>query len=285
MPLEKEPHRSVAGEGEGTTFIMPGDTCVVCGNTRGKDPNVSFHRFPTDPARREVWLRVFQLEQSQVKAHFRVCSRHFPAGDAKKAPQLNLGKRFASPMKKSTSRAKRAKTREASKEFLELQTPSPSSSRSATPAPVTLCTSSSISATPDASEPALRVAVGEQLETDYQVHELPSDSSEYTSEPLLQPTPASQSTEVVVNTALLTRVEALEAENHRLNKQLKEVTSKQQHFRIEQIRHDDTLVRFYTGFMSYMIFQAFFVFLGQLLMNSTTGVPRNAPIPDAVSVS
>ena len=76
---------------------MPGDVCIVCENSRTKDPGVSFHRFPTDPARREVWLSVFQLGQSQVKSHSRVCSRHFPDGHTEKDPQVNLGKRFASP--------------------------------------------------------------------------------------------------------------------------------------------------------------------------------------------
>ena len=44
---------------------MPDNTGTVCGNTRGKDPSVSFHRLPIDPARREVWLRVFKLKQSK----------------------------------------------------------------------------------------------------------------------------------------------------------------------------------------------------------------------------
>ena len=36
---------------------MPGDTCVVCGNTRASDPGVSFHRFPSNSEKRAVWLR------------------------------------------------------------------------------------------------------------------------------------------------------------------------------------------------------------------------------------
>ena len=42
----------------------------------------------------------------------RVCSQHFTEGDAKHDPQLSLGKRFASPKKTLTARARRAKTRE-----------------------------------------------------------------------------------------------------------------------------------------------------------------------------
>ena len=47
----------------------------------------------------------------------RVCSRHFPAGDATKQPQLNLGKRFASPRKKSAPREVRARRRDANKKM------------------------------------------------------------------------------------------------------------------------------------------------------------------------
>ena len=82
---------------------MPGDTCVICGSTRASDPGVSFHRFPANPEKRAVWLRMFQIDESDVKPYFRVCSRHFPDGDAKKEPEVNLGKRFASPRKRSSS--------------------------------------------------------------------------------------------------------------------------------------------------------------------------------------
>ena len=79
---------------------MPGDLCIACGSTRKKDPGASFHRFPVDERWRGVWLRVFQLQETQVKPHTRVCSRHFPGGDATKDPQLGVGKRFASRTKK-----------------------------------------------------------------------------------------------------------------------------------------------------------------------------------------
>ena len=118
---------------------MPGDTCAVCGNTRSNDPGVSFHRFPAHPEKRAVWLRVFRMDESDLKPYSRACSRHFPGGDAKKDPEINLGKRFASPVKKDHPRAKRAKSRESSKELAELRMKSPavspSSSRSVTPAP------------------------------------------------------------------------------------------------------------------------------------------------------
>ena len=51
------------------------------------------------------------MREEEVKPHMRVCSRHFPDGDASKPPVVALGKRFCSPIKKD-SRAKRAKVRE-----------------------------------------------------------------------------------------------------------------------------------------------------------------------------
>ena len=60
---------------------MPGDSCVVCGNSRKKAPKLSYHRFPTNQAKRSQWLRVFQLDPEVVKPHTRVCSRHFMNGD------------------------------------------------------------------------------------------------------------------------------------------------------------------------------------------------------------
>ena len=93
---------------------MPGDTCIVCGNTRAKDPSVSMHRFPQDKTKRLrwTWLQTLGLKDDHVRRHHRVCSRHFPEGNAKSHdPQLILGKRFASPKKRWTNGAKRAKRR------------------------------------------------------------------------------------------------------------------------------------------------------------------------------
>ena len=88
--------------------------------------------------------------------------------------------------------------------------------------------------------------VGEQLSTDIGVHELPNEDG----------LPQS-STEIVVNTALLARIEALEAENARLKSEPQKA-----HFRLGDIEHDDDRVRFYTGFA---IFIAFFEFLGPVV--------------------
>ena len=48
-------------------FTMPGDACVVCGNARKKAPQLSYHRFPSDPERRSLWLHAFQLTEEQIR--------------------------------------------------------------------------------------------------------------------------------------------------------------------------------------------------------------------------
>ena len=87
----------------------------MCGNNRSKDPHVSLHRFPVDKDKRGVWLQVFRMREDEVQAHMRVCSRHFPDGNASSTPDTTLGKRLSSP--KKGPRAKRAKKREESKQL------------------------------------------------------------------------------------------------------------------------------------------------------------------------
>ena len=73
---------------------------------------------------------------------------------------------------------------------------------------------------------------------------------------------ALQSTEAsLVNTALASRIEVLVVENCQWKKQLQQVTECR-YFIIERMQHDDALVQFCTGFISFMVFQAFYNFLG-----------------------
>ena len=147
--------------------------------------------------------------------------------------QRTRGKQFASPKKRHHPRAKRALRRDSVKELAELRsTVSPSTSRSVTPT-VQISTSATES--------------GCSTPTTVPAPQPPSD------------------TEVLVNTALLARVEALEAENSRLKRDLDKCENKRQYFQLEQVKHDDTLIRFYTGFVSYAVFLSFFNFLGPVV--------------------
>lgn len=76
---------------------MPGDACIVCGNTRAKDRSVSMHRLPRDATKRGEWISALGLNEDDLKDYHRVCSRHFPNADPRNKPELSLGKRFASP--------------------------------------------------------------------------------------------------------------------------------------------------------------------------------------------
>ena len=163
-----------------------------------------------------------------------MCCRHFRDYDSTKEPLVTLGKRFASPIKGKHPRAKRAKARETAKPITELSRPqSPGVSLSS-------------SVTRREEGPS---ECGEGSNTP----SLPVQSLDAAS--------PSQSTAVMVSTALLARIECLEAENNFL----KATTSKPQPFRIAQIQHNDHLIRFYTGFTSYAIFLAFFEFLGPVV--------------------
>ena len=146
-----------------------------------------------------------------------MCSRHFPDGDVNNNPQVNLGKRFASPLKNGHPRTKGARRRREDKELCELRETSESSSRSVTPALTTL------SGTPQGSQ---------SVTPQTAILDNPS------------PLVLEKDTAILVNTALIARIEALETENCSLNK--RKITQPEGPFRIEQIKNDDQLVRFYT---------------------------------------
>ena len=90
----------------------------------------------------------------------------------------------------------------------------------------------------------LQTAMIEQqlLESDYHVHELPACNE-----------PTNDSCSATINVALVAHIEMLEAENAKLKSQ----TEDQKYFRMECVEHDDNLVCFYTGFVSYTILLLF----------------------------
>ena len=67
--------------------------------------------------------------------------------------------------------------------------------------------------------------------------------------------------------ALSAKIEELEAENARLQDLLRRSTKQQVPFGMKHIMDNDKLVLFYTGFVSYHIFLAFYQFLGPTVDN------------------
>ena len=82
------------------------------------DQKILGYRFPVAKSRRTLWIsKQTTMSSDQVMPHSRVCSRHFHTRDTTKQPQLNLGKRFAPPRKKSAPREVRAR-RDANKKCI-----------------------------------------------------------------------------------------------------------------------------------------------------------------------
>ena len=91
----------------------------------------------------------------------------------------------------------------------------------------------------------LLAPVGEQLRTDYQLHDLPTVSKE------------DEEAHVLLNTGLLARIEALESENRELKAKLLQATNASSPFTATNFAGNDDLIRVYTGFPSYEAFLSF----------------------------
>lgn len=153
---------------------MPGDLCIVCGNSRKKAPELSFHRFPTNPVKRSLWLQVFELVVKPYST--RVCFRHFMNGGPNNGPQANIGRQFASPIKKRSDRTTQAIERQRTKRIQEVKSilftssaegSSLSSALSPLPTVIELPAESMTTDT----EP-MTASIGEQLLDNYQVIDL-----------------------------------------------------------------------------------------------------------------
>ena len=221
------------------------------------------HRFPpkNDLSRRQQWLMALGLKEEQLQDHHRVCSRHFPNGDVSQVPSLHLGKRFASPKKMKTPRGLRATKRKAlfpeptPKRHLPSASPSPSASRPVTP---TTSDATDGESSDLIAGTRLTTPIGEVYFSDYGVHELPSEESCLdisSGSNIDKGGEQSSEAQVVVNTALVARIEALEAETRNLHSKLSK--TKPLHFRLENIAHSDSLVAFYTGFQTYDLLLSF----------------------------
>ena len=184
------------------------------------------------------------MEEADLKPSMRVCSRHFPMGDVSKKPDPSLGKKLCSPIKKD-SRADRAKSRD---ERRSLSGPLGSISRSVSPL------SASQHAKARSTVDFDVTPIGEQLQANITVHELP---------------PPDEADSDISTVALKAEVEYLKSENKRLEQQLEVQTNKALNkptpFRLEQIKHNDCLVNFYTGFTTFHLLLCFFDFLGPVV--------------------
>ena len=176
-----------------------------------------------------------------IKPYSRVCSRHFRNGDPVSGPDMTLGKKFASP--KNIERVKRAKIRSKRQQV--------SSSTDTVPP--------SDSFSDEHTHSDSRVTSGSPSQV--YMSEVPSTLRAVENELNPQPhTGECAQNEVIINTALLTQIEMLESENKLLRQKL--ALPKKTRFGIEDIAHDDGLVKVYTGFISYAVLLSFFEFLG-----------------------
>jgi len=193
------------------------NTCVVCGsNSAAKNPGVSFHRFPSDVSRRREWLSVYDITEDQYKPYWRICSRHFPGGDVRFAPVLQRGKCVASH---ATQPTRRAPARQARNDPIARHSCGPPAKQTGTG-----------STLPAPAPPALISTVAEPLE---QAHSLVREPSLREPAPLedkdvaialareaTTSDPSACSLGVIVHTALLDQVKALDAENQMLKQQV-----------------------------------------------------------------
>lgn len=199
-------------------------------------------------------MAALKLEPEDVKDHHCVCSRHFINGDTSNPPSLSLGRKFRSPRKMSTPRGQRARKRQKLSLSPTPISPSPSPVPSVDSAQVL----SDFTTDDDVilEREQMTTSESEILVTDCIVIDLPQQPG--CSRP--QSNCLGDVSSVIVNKALLARIEALEAELKQC--QIKQQKQEPSVFCIENIAANDSLIHFYTGFPSYEVFLCFFEFLG-----------------------
>ena len=176
---------------------------------RGKRIKYLMYRFPSDKAKRQLWLVALNLTESDITDHTCICSRHFLHGNSSNVPSFDLRRQFASP-KENIFRTK-CKSIKRSQWASSAFIPILSKRALIVTSPSGSCASSTMAPTPGSTtdnEP-MSASAGEQLFSDYSVHKLPSTG---------------ESAET--NVALLTaRVEFVESET----KYLRSVSNVQKH--------------------------------------------------------
>ena len=174
-----------------------------------------------------------------------------------------------------TSRAKRAEKR--SKLFIEVSENASQEAQGAESSThlITTAVSQTDSGGPSRSlSPVMVTRIGEQLETHFQVHELPTDSMSSASAsasavPVSRFSSVSKGnnssdTSVLVNKALLSKIEYLEAEI-KLLRPASQTAVQNTPFQVEFIASDNKLVKLYTRLSTYSILLEFLASLVPLL--------------------
>lgn len=235
---------------------MP-NSCICCGQVKKKNERVSMFRFPADPKRRQQWLEALSLAENDISDQSRVCSRHFLHGDSSNVPVLNLGSRFASPRKKDSERSERAQKRR------HLIQSSTNPKKKCTPQDLSTQASSSRASSVSVHEDGAEVT-GTAIFSDSRDSSIfsPYESSLVTSTPVRLSDSSFRLSSEGPATALAARVEVLEAETRALHSACNKFSNVPTHFRLEQISTNDSLIQFYTGFVSHQVLMHFFDFLG-----------------------
>lgn len=133
---------------------IPGKYCCVCGNS---DPHISFQVRKQSVAPGERRFRYRKLTYSRTCRFALDTSLMVMLATP---PNPTLGKRLSSPIKKKDPRAKRAKTRDETREIMQLYV----SSRPVTP-----------TANSSQQHAVLTTPIGDQLQSDHTVRELPTE--------------------------------------------------------------------------------------------------------------
>ncbi|KAH9507286.1 hypothetical protein Btru_056829 [Bulinus truncatus] len=75
---------------------MPSCCVPDCSNSEKTQPLKTFHRFPLDPKRRQIWINALQLDK-EMSNSLRICSDHFLRSDFQTNNMCTTLKKTAEP--------------------------------------------------------------------------------------------------------------------------------------------------------------------------------------------